>query len=198
MPNNSKSPFGPSFNSAIKNGTPCGVAIANIAKRCGKNPSVVGNSLWRAGLCFRQKFNGKFVFWPLNGKKCASAKWMPCHTDMWQCFVDWIICNGWCKPEQMHKHCSSQKEFMTWCRKFFGKQFGPATASKSKSKRKTAKRKTTAHKRKTTSARKHKSTTAHKRKTTARKTVARSKTSSARVYKFPRSSRSRMTRRKAA
>ncbi len=184
MPNNSKSPFGPSFNSAIKSGTPCGVAIANIAKRCGKSPSVVGNSLWRAGMCFRQKFNSHFVFWPVNGKKCASAKWKPCHTDMWQCFVDWIICNGWCKPEQMHKHCSSQKEFMTWCRKFFAKQFGPATASKSKSKRKTAKRKTTARK----------ATTASKR----RKMNASRKTRSARVYKFPRSSRSRTARRRAA
>ena len=201
MPNKSKSPFGPSFNSAIKSGTPCGVVIANIAKRTGKSPSVIGNSLFRAGLCFRQKFNGKFVFWPVNGKKCASAKWKPCHTDMWQNFVDWIISNGLCKPEQMHKHCSSQKEFMTWCRKFFAQQFGPATAKKKK--RKTTKRKTTARKRKTTTSRKRKPTSAHKRrKPTAaskrRKTTARRKTSSARVYKFPRNSRSRTTRRRAA
>lgn len=174
MPSNYKSPFGTSFNSAIKNGTPCGVAIASIAKRCGKSHSVVGNSLFRAGLCFRQKFNGNFVFWPVHGKKCASAKWKPCHTDMWQCFIDWIICNGCCKPEQMNMHCSSQKEFMTWCRKFFAHQFGPATVSKSKSKRKTTKRKTMKTK------------------------TARHKTSSTRVYKFPRTTSRRTTRRKAA
>ncbi len=171
MPSNPKSPYASSFNSAVKNGTPGGLAIFNIAKRTGKNPSVVGNSLFHAGLVFRQKFNGQWVFWPVNGKRSSAAKFKPVHTQMWQCFIDWAICNGFCKPEQLKKHIGSQKEFMTFCRKFFAKQYGSATPTKRK--------RTTTHARKSPSRKRH--------------------TSSTYAYKFPRTStgRKRTTRRAA-
>ncbi len=183
MPSYPKSPYASSFNSAVKNGTPGGFAIFNIAKRLGKTPSVIGNSLFRANLVYRQKFNGQWVFWPVNGKRSSAAKFKPVHTQMWQCFIDWAICNGFCKPEQLTKHIGSQKEFMTFCRKFFSKQFDSATPTK----RKTVKRKTA------------KSTTSRKRTTThARKSPARKRsTSTTYSYKFPRIStgRKRTTRR---
>ena len=171
MPSNPKSPYASSFNSAVKNGTPGGLAIFNIAKRTGKNPSVIGNSLFHAGLVFRQKFNGQWVFWPVNGKRSSAAKFKPVHTQMWQCFIDWAICNGFCKPEQLEKHIGSQKEFMTFCRKFFAKQYGSATPTKQKS------------------------TTTRASKSPSRK----SRTSSTYAYKFPRTStgRKRTTRRAA-
>ena len=180
MPSNPKSPYASSFNSAVKNGTPGGLAIFNIAKRLGKTPSVIGNSLWRANLVYRQKFNGQWVFWPVNGKRSSAAKFKPVHSQMWQCFIDWAICNGFCKPEQLKKHIGSQKEFMTFCRKFFAKQFGSAKPIKRK--RKSVKR-TTSRKRTTTRARKSPS---RKRRTS--RTYA---------YKFPRTSsgRKRTTRR---
>ncbi|MCH7848356.1 MAG: hypothetical protein IIB99_06680 [Planctomycetes bacterium] len=174
MPSNFKSPHGSSFNTAVKNGTPCGIAIYSIAKRTGKNPSVVGNSLFRAGLVYRQKFNGHWVFWSVNGKRSSAAKFKPVHTQMWQCFIDWALCNGFCKPEQLKNHIGSQKEFMTFCRKFFAKQFGPATTSKRK--RKSAKRTTS-----------RKSTTTRARKSPARKP----RPSSVHSYKFPRTSAAR-------
>ena len=174
MPSYPKSPYASSFNSAVKNGTPGGFAIFNIAKRLGKTPSVIGNSLFRANLVYRQKFNGQWVFWPVNGKRSSAAKFKPVHTQMWQCFIDWALCNGFCKPEQLKNHIGSQKEFMTFCRKFFAKQFGPATTSKRK--RKSTKR-TTSRKRMTTSARKSPS--------------RKRRPSKAYAYKFPRTSAGR-------
>ena len=180
MPSYPKSPYASSFNSAVKNGTPGGLAIFNIAKRLGKTPSVIGNSLFRANLVYRQKFNGQWVFWPVNGKRSSAAKFKPVHTQMWQCFIDWALCNGLCKPEQLQKKIGSQKEFMTFCRKFFAKQFGSATPVKRK--RKSTKR-TTSRKRMTT----------HARKSPSRKR----RSSSTYAYKFPRTSTSgkRTTRR---
>ncbi len=176
MPSYPKSPYASSFNSAVKNGTPGGLAIYNIAKRLGKTPSVIGNSLFRANLVYRQKFNGQWVFWPVNGKRSSAAKFKPVHTQMWQCFIDWALCNGLCKPEQLKKKIGSQKEFMTFCRKFFAKQFGSATPVKRK--RKTVKRKRTTSRKRTT--------------TRARKSPSRKRRSSSTyAYKFPRTSTGR-------
>ncbi len=133
------SPFGPAFTSAINRGTPCWTAVTNIASRCNKTPSVVFNSLCKAGLCYRQKFNGTWVYWPCNmPKKCTGKCIKTCQTNMWQSFVEWCLASGCCTPAQMHKHCSSQANFMKWCNKFWSKQFktGTKTGSKSKPKSK--------------------------------------------------------------
>ena len=62
--NNSKSPYATSFSSAIKRGTPAGVAVDAIAKRTQLRPSAVFASLHKVGLCQRQKFNGQWIYWP--------------------------------------------------------------------------------------------------------------------------------------
>ena len=121
--NNFKSPFATSFKSATKRGIPCGMVVQNIAKRTGKTPQVVFTSLWKAGLCDRQKFNGQWVYWACDGVKGKVTDQKKCQTEMWQCFVDWCVCSGLCTPEQMSKNSGNQQMFMKWCKKFFGKQF---------------------------------------------------------------------------
>ena len=118
-----KSPYATSFKSAIKRGTSYTAAVESIAKRVGKNPSVVWNSLFKAGLCYRQKFNGQWIYFPCEIKKCPATVTKNTQTVCWQWFCDWCLTTGQCTPEQLKKHCGSQKDFMTWCRKFFGKQF---------------------------------------------------------------------------
>ncbi len=143
MPSKSKSPFASSFKSAIKRGTPCFVAVQNIASRCNKKPEAVFNSLFKAGFCNRQKFNGQWIYWACEGTKCNATQTKFCQTQMWQWFVDWCIASGCCTPEQLSKKCSSQKEFMTFCKKFFGKQFtGMNTTGKSKTNSPKAKKST--------------------------------------------------------
>ncbi|MCZ6837417.1 MAG: hypothetical protein O7G85_16700 [Planctomycetota bacterium] len=127
------SPYATAFNSAIKRGTPCGVAVNNIAKRTGKNPQNVFASLFKAGHCQRQKFNGQFIYWPSNwNSKSNASQRNECQTSMWQCFVDWCIASGNCTPEKLNNN-SSQNEFMAFCKKFFGKQYSVGTSSKNSS-----------------------------------------------------------------
>ncbi len=84
MPSKSNSPYASSFKTAIKRGTPCGDAVASIAKRYDKNPKTVFASLHKVGLCFRQKFNGQWIYWPCEAKKTTSANFKPCQLNMWQ------------------------------------------------------------------------------------------------------------------
>lgn len=181
MPSKTNSPYTSSFNSAIKRGTPCWTAINNIANRWNKTPNFVGNSLFKAGHVWRQKFNGQWIYWAASAKKSNATNWKPAQFNMWQNFIDWAVCNGFCTPEQIKNHCGSQQEFMTWCRKFFSKQFDSNSSSKSSPKRKSNTRK---------------STTARKSSPAKRKT-SRRKTTTAKSYKFPRTSasKSRTTRR---
>jgi hypothetical protein len=129
MPTTYTSPFASSFKSAVKRGTSYTTAVENIAKRCNKSTNVVWNSLYKAGLCYRQKFNGQWIYWPCNGHKTNSTNWKMSQTHFWQFYCEWCIANGCCTPEQLKNHCGSQKEFMTWCRKFFGKQYTWSTTS---------------------------------------------------------------------
>ena len=184
MPTNHKSPYASSFKSAVKNGTPCGVAVNSIAKNKGKTPKMVFESLFKAGLCFRQKFNGQFVYWTSEKcKKGTATHRNNCHSNMWQCFIDWCISSGFCTPKQLKNHCGSQQEFMAYCRKFFAKQFGASTVKKKKKTRKTS-RKSTAKKRTTTKSKKRKTSTKSKKRTatkvrkrkTTRKKAAKKKT----------------------
>ena len=190
MPTNHKSPFASPFKSAVKHGTPCGVAVNNIAKNSKKSPKVVFESLFKAGLCFRQKFNGQFVYWTSEKcKKGTATHRNECQNDMWQSFIDWCISSGFCTPEQLMKHCGSQKEFMTFCRKFFAKQFGTTTGTKKRTSTKAKKRKTT------TKARKRTTTKTSKRKTTRKPTASRKTTVKRGSYKFPTAKRRSSTRR---
>ncbi len=125
MPTKFKSPFTTSFNTAIKKGTPCTEAVYTIANRTNKKASVIWQSLWKAGVVNRQKFNGQWIYWPTqwqkNWGKIASGK--NCQTKCWQWFVDCCFQNGICTPTQMFNNCGTQTQFMTWFKKFFIKQF---------------------------------------------------------------------------
>ncbi len=169
------SPFASAFKSAVNRGTPCWNAITNVANRTGKTPKTVCNSLHKAGLIDRCKFNGQWVYWPtFKGKKAPATTTKACQTNMWQHFVDWCIASGFCTPEQLSKHTSSQKAFMTFCRKFWNKQFASGSTSGSTTRRRT-------------------STT--KSRSTGRKPSTRSRTTT-RNYKFPQTG-TRRTRRAA-
>lgn len=165
MPTNPKSPFATSFKSAIKRGTPCSNAVNIIAKINKKSPKQVFESLFKAGLCFRQKFNGQWIYWScnVNGKSNSSYR-NECNTTMWQSFIDWCICSGFCTPEQMSKHAGSQKSFMTFCRKFFGQQFSSSTSSKSNTKSKSSSRKTSPKRRRPSTTTKKRSTSIKSKK----------------------------------
>ena len=117
------SPYAVAFKSAIKRGASWNHCVENIAKRYDKNVNVVWQSLYKAGLCFRQKCNGQWIYWPCNATKCNATTCKTIQINFWQSFCEWCICSGFCTPNQLSNHCGSQKEFMTWCRKFFGKQF---------------------------------------------------------------------------
>ncbi len=140
MPSNSKSPHATSFKSAIKRGTPAGIAVNAIAKRSNKPPSAVFSSLHKAGLCHRQKFNGQWVYWACEAKKSSATAAKSLQLEIWQSFIDWCIASGQCKPEQLARKVSSQQEFMNYCRKFFNQQFS-ATTSSSRSRKRTSARK---------------------------------------------------------
>ena len=118
MPSNSyKSPFASAFKSAMKRGVPCSDAVCNIAKKNNKTTNAVFTSLWKAGLCWRQKFNGTWIYCPCENGKGKATNWKNCQVNMWQCFVDWCICSGTCTPDQMKKCMSSQSEFAMNARK---------------------------------------------------------------------------------
>lgn len=169
MPTTTKSPYATSFKSAIKRGTPAGIAVGAIAKRTGKPINGIFSSLHKAGLCHRQKFNGQWLYWAVEAKKSVSNAKAGQH-QMWQSFIDWCIAGGHVKPQQLQNKVGSQQDFMAYCRKFFNRQLTGGTSTPKKGK-KTAKR----PKRRTSTAK-------------ARKTSS---------YKFPRTSTTRRYRRAA-
>ena len=123
MPSNYTSPFATSFKSAINRGTSWNVAVQNIANRNNKTVTFVWNSLFKAGLCNRQKFNGQWVYWPNNCKKSNATNCKNIQFNTWQWFCEWALMSGFCTPAQLNNNKGSQKEFMNYCRKFFAKQF---------------------------------------------------------------------------
>jgi hypothetical protein len=123
MPSKFKSPYSGPFTTGVKNGTPASTVVWNISKKTNTPTNTIWNSLYKAGLCYRQKFNGTWIYWPSFPVK-KSTKWSNhAQTSMWQCFVDWCVSSGWCTPHQFNNWSGNQKQFMTFCRNFFGKQF---------------------------------------------------------------------------
>ena len=133
--NNFKSPYATSFNNCINRGVPCLIAVQGIAKRNNKTTNQVFESLHKAGCCYRQKFNGTWLYWPCEGSKTTSTNWKKAQINCWQNFVDWCICSGTCTPEQLWNNCGSQNNFMSYCKKFWGKQYTTTTGSKTTTKR---------------------------------------------------------------
>jgi hypothetical protein len=166
MPTTRKSPFATSFNSAIKRGVPCWQAVQQISKRTGKNTNVIFQSLYNAGCCFRQKVNGQWCYWPVNGKKCKSTFTKQCQFNTWQNFMDWCIASGFCTPRQFKSNSSSPTKFFNFLCNCWAKSFNKmSSASFSTSKSKSKKHTTT------------------KAKSKSRKTSRRTKTTKA--YRFP-------------
>ena len=139
--NNSKSPYATSFNSAIKRGTPAGAAVKAIATRSQIRPNVVFASLHKANLCHRQKFNGQWIYWAVEGTKSTATTAKNLQVEIWQSLIDWCIASGHCQPQQLADKASSQRELMSYCRTFFNRQFPSSTSRSSKAKR-TSSRKT--------------------------------------------------------
>ena len=139
MPSQHQSPYASSFLSAIKQGTPCLVAVEKIASRGKKTPNMVFLSLFKAGLCDRQKFNGQWLYWPCEGRKCSATLAKGCQLQAWQCFIDWCIGTGCCTPEQLSNNSGSQKDFMDYCRKFFNRQFSGSSVGSKPRRRRTTK-----------------------------------------------------------
>ena len=117
------SPYATSFKSAVKRGTPWYTVVENIAKRYKKTPNFIWESLFKAGWCYRMKFNGQWMYWPKESPKAKSNYYKQDQYYMWQWFANWAVSAGFCTPEQLHKYSTNQKHFMTYCRKFFGKQY---------------------------------------------------------------------------
>lgn len=129
MPSTFKSPYATSFTTALKKGTPCHQAVLSICNRTHSNPNTVYQSLWKAGLCQRQKFNGQWLYWPTVGGLTTSTNWKKSQLNMWQWFVDWAVCSGWCKPHQLTNNAGTQQQFMNFCKKFFNSQFSGTGAN---------------------------------------------------------------------
>lgn len=149
MPTHTKSPYATTFKSAIKRGTPAGKAVEAIAKRRNTNPSVIWNSLHKAGLCERQKFNGQWIYWPCEDIKVNQTNAKAAQLDVWQNLIDWCIVSGNVKPQQLANNTGSQQEFMSYCKKFFNRQL---SATGTKTRRRTTARKATSRKRSTGSS----------------------------------------------
>jgi hypothetical protein len=131
------SPFATSFKNAVNRGTPFTVAVENIAKKNNKTTDYVWQSLYKAGICYRQKFNGQWVYFPCNVTKCKSQVTKNSQYIIWQQFCEWCLINGFCTPQQLWKHCGSQQDFMTYCRKFWNKQYTTNTKTKKRTTRRT-------------------------------------------------------------
>ena len=117
------SPYATSFKNGVKRGTPWFTVVENIAKRYKKTPNFVWESLYKAGFCYRIKFNGQWMYWPKDAPKTNNSYWKQDQFYMWQWFVNYAVSAGYCTPEQLKKYATNQKHFMTYCRKFFGKQY---------------------------------------------------------------------------
>lgn len=159
------SPYASSFKSALKRGTSYNTAVQNIASRNNKTPEQVWQSLFKADLCFRQKFNGQWLYFPYDASKTKATNWKTTQFNSWQWFTEWCIASGFATPDQFKNNCGSQKDFMNWSRKYFGKQFNwnGTTTNKSTKTRKT--RRTSA--KRTTSSKSYKFPTS---KTRSRRT----------------------------
>lgn len=142
-----KSPYAAAFKSGVKSGKGCWACVCAISKKTGVSTGTICQSLYNAGLCCRTKFNGTWIYWPTFNCKTTATNCSTMQTTMWQCFIDWCCCCGFCTSKQLNAHCTSQKAFMSFCSKFFTKKSGAkmTTAKKAKKswKTKTASRKTT-------------------------------------------------------
>ena len=123
MENSKSSPFSSAFQSAVRRGTPCSVAVANIAKRQNKTANQVYQSLYKACVVNRQKINGQWVYWAVQARKSTGPVARQAQAALWQSYVDWALANGHTTPEKIADHMGSRSEFQGHFKRFFAKQF---------------------------------------------------------------------------
>lgn len=127
--NTFKSPYATSFKSAVRRGTSASVAVANIARRRHSTPVQIFQSLFKADLVQRQKINGHWIYWPVEGHKAPSTVSKQAQWQLWQAYVDWAISSGMATPQQISSSTGSQQQFIASQRKFFNRQFSSTTTS---------------------------------------------------------------------
>lgn len=113
------SPFASAFRSAISRGTPSTTAVQSIARRRGTTPTAVFQSLHRSGVVQRQRFNGKWVYWPVTATKGKKSNISTIQTNLFQQIIDWAIASGSITPKQLQNAKGSQQQFVKVGRKFF-------------------------------------------------------------------------------
>ena len=129
MENSKSSPFSSSFQASARRGTPCSVAVANIAKRQNKTTNQVYQSLYKACIVNRQKINGQWVYWAVQARKSTGPVARQAQAALWQSYVDWALANGHTTPGKIAGHMSSRDEFQGHFKRFFAKQFSVTKTS---------------------------------------------------------------------
>ena len=206
MPSSQKfqSPFASSFRSAVRRGVPASQAVHGIAQRSRKSETVIFQSLFKADLVWRQKFNSQWIWWAADGRKAQSSQTRSSQFGLWQSFVDWAIASGHVTPEQIQQHSGSQQQFSLFLRKFFGGQFGStsstrrtSTSSSSRSPSTSGTRRSSTTRRRTSSPKattRPSTSTRSRRSTTARSSSRRSTTTRARPLRLTGSTSRRLRR----
>lgn len=116
-----KSPFTTMFIKGIKKGLPCSIVMNTIAIKTKKSPIIIGQSLFKAGLVWRQKINSQWIYWAKNGKKTTISNINTCQANVWQCFIDWCIACGICTPMQVAFKTGVTKNFTKNCTMYVNK-----------------------------------------------------------------------------
>lgn len=174
MPSTFTSPYAASFRTACNKGVSYNAAVENIAKRWKTTTNQVWSSLYKAGCCNRQKFNGQWIYFPTNFK-ASSRNAKNAQYEAWQWFCEWCLSSGNCTTTKFAKNYGSQSAFAKAFANYWTKQFSSNGSNG---------RKTTSNGRKTTTSNGRTSTTTKGRKTSTtsgRKTTASKRTTSKRT-----------------
>ena len=131
MPTQYQSPYAATFRAAVRGGTQASKAVAAIAKHNNTTPTTVYTSLYKAGVCNRQKCNGQWVYWPCDGAKASSKHARNSQAEIWQQVIDWCIVSGQYSPAQVTNSADNQQHFVTFCHSAITRfNRKPATAAK--------------------------------------------------------------------
>jgi len=191
MPSTFKSPFATGFKSAVNRGASYNQVVENLARRHGVTVNKVWESLYKAGTCNRQKFNGQWIYFPNFSAKWSAATTRSVQYNTWQCFIEWCLCNGVCTPTTLNNKCGSQAAFMQACKTWWNVQYrstgttGKTTIKKAKKSGKGVKAKAKKSTGITVKAKKTGRTSVTAKSGTTRRTVSAKRTASGSAYRFP-------------
>ncbi len=139
MPTKAKSPYAATYRAAVRSGTPTSKAVAAIARTYKTTTTTVYASLYKAGVCNRQKCAGQWVYWPCDGAKTSPRYARYCQAEIWQQVIDWCIATGKYKPQQITNNAANQQKFVTFCHRAIGTfNRKPATAARTTARKATS------------------------------------------------------------